>query len=154
MRLTMTALPILALLLGSGNVFAATAADTGTTPGASASSTTLHRMGLGSNATATANTGAGRRGRSGAASSMPDTGTSGAGAATGTAAGRYTTEAAATKACGASNVVWANTGTKAYHLSGDKFFGNTKRGAYMCMANAKAGGFHQAGQSAARNARS
>ncbi len=146
MRLTITALPVLALLLGSGVAFAATgtATDTGTSASTSGRSTTLNRLGLGTNATAPGNTGAGRTGPSGSASSM--TGTT-----TGTTAGRYPTEAAASKACGASNVVWANTRTKAYHLSGSKFFGNTKHGAFMCVATAKAGGFHQAGQSA-RNA--
>ncbi len=66
------------------------------------------------------------------------------------APGRFTSEASATRACGANNVVWANTGTKVYHLSGDKYFGNTKHGSYMCLGAAKASGFHAPGQAASK----
>jgi hypothetical protein len=71
-----------------------------------------------------------------------------AGAATGTT--RFASEAEAAKACGASNVVWANTSTKVYHLAGDKYFGHTKHGAWMCMGTAKAEGFHQSGVKSAQ----
>ncbi|MGH7103430.1 MAG: hypothetical protein ACREFJ_13640 [Acetobacteraceae bacterium] len=46
----------------------------------------------------------------------------------------------ARKACGKDPVVWANLRTDVYHLSGSRWFGKTKRGAYFCEgAVAKAG---------------
>lgn len=59
--------------------------------------------------------------------------------------GRFASEGEAAQSCGASNVVWANTSTKAYHLAGDQYFGHTKHGAFMCKTTATAGGFHLAG---------
>jgi hypothetical protein len=37
-------------------------------------------------------------------------------------------------------VVWVNTKSRVYHYSGIRDYGNTKHGAYMCEADAKAGG--------------
>ena len=42
-------------------------------------------------------------------------------------------------------VVWENTSTKVYHLSGDKYYGNTKHGAYACRSAADTAGYHLAG---------
>jgi hypothetical protein len=42
-------------------------------------------------------------------------------------------------------VVWENTNTKAYHLPGDKYYGNTKHGAYACRSAADNAGYHLAG---------
>src|SRR5450759_2303656 len=39
-------------------------------------------------------------------------------------------------------VVWENTNTKAYLLPGDKYYGNTKHGAYACRSAADSGGYH------------
>ena len=43
-------------------------------------------------------------------------------------------------------VVWENTSTKVYHLSGDKYYGNTKHGAYACQSAADGAGYHVSGQ--------
>jgi hypothetical protein len=37
-------------------------------------------------------------------------------------------------------VVWVNNKSKVYHYAGDRYFGTTKHGAYMCEADAKAAG--------------
>ena len=41
-------------------------------------------------------------------------------------------------------VVWVNTGTKVYHLQGDRYFGKTKAGMYACTSKAVAMGAHAA----------
>jgi hypothetical protein len=46
-------------------------------------------------------------------------------------------------------VVWENTNTKVYHLSGDKYYGNTKKGAYACRSAADGAGYHVSGQKGA-----
>ena len=42
-------------------------------------------------------------------------------------------------------IVWVNTSKKDYHLSGDKWYGRTKHGQYMCQSDAEAKGYHLAG---------
>jgi hypothetical protein len=39
-------------------------------------------------------------------------------------------------------VVWANSSSKVYHLQGDKYYGNTKHGQYLCQSKANAAGYH------------
>jgi hypothetical protein len=43
--------------------------------------------------------------------------------------------------------VWVNLKSKAYHEFGDPYYGRTRNGQFMCLANAQAQGFHPAGAS-------
>ncbi len=56
-------------------------------------------------------------------------------------AGEYTTELQARARCPSGTVVWVNTPTRIYHYSGTRYFGHTRRGAYMCEADARAAGY-------------
>ena len=67
-----------------------------------------------------------------------------AGAASALRAGEYATELQARATCPSGQVVWVNTPTGVYHYSGTHYYGHTRRGAYMCEANAKASGFRAA----------
>jgi hypothetical protein len=57
---------------------------------------------------------------------------------------KYTTEADAKGACGSDPIVWANTSSKALHANGDKYYGHTKHGAYVCQSAAQKAGYHTA----------
>lgn len=57
--------------------------------------------------------------------------------------------AANTTAC-ATNMVWANLESKVYHTSGDRWFGNTKKGQCMTEAAAQAAGYRAAKEGAAK----
>ncbi len=48
----------------------------------------------------------------------------------------------ARKSCGKDIVVWANLRTDVYHLSGSRWFGKTKKGAYFCESAVKKAGLH------------
>ena len=50
--------------------------------------------------------------------------------------------------CPGDSVVWANTRSKVYHMSGSRLFGNTKEGTYMCRSQSERMGYR-----AARNER-
>ena len=66
--------------------------------------------------------------------------------ATTAGASQFQSEGTAKQACGADTVVWANiSGSKAWHVSGDKYYGHTKRGAYMCQQAAQQAGYHPSG---------
>ena len=65
------------------------------------------------------------------------------------AAGQFSTEAAAKDSCGSSPVVWVNKSSKVIHPSGDKYYGKTKSGAYMCQNTAEQAGYHMPGPSKA-----
>ncbi len=45
--------------------------------------------------------------------------------------------------CPGDAVVWVNLRSKGYHTEGDKFFGHTKRGKFMCKKAADAAGDHE-----------
>jgi hypothetical protein len=49
---------------------------------------------------------------------------------------QFKTEADAKSHCQSGDVVWMNLGSHVYHMSGTKDYGHTKRGAYMCQADA------------------
>ena len=59
-----------------------------------------------------------------------------------TAASQYKTEAEAKTACASDTVVWVNPRSKVEHMSGEKTYGTTKHGAYMCQKEAEADGYH------------
>jgi hypothetical protein len=59
-------------------------------------------------------------------------------------AGQYTTELAARARCPSDTVVWVNTPTRIYHYSGTRYYGRTLKGAYMCEADARGGGYRAA----------
>lgn len=64
-------------------------------------------------------------------------------------ANQYHAEAEAKQACPSDTVVWVNmSGSKAWHVSGDKYYGHTKRGAYMCQQVAEQAGYHASGSQA------
>jgi hypothetical protein len=52
------------------------------------------------------------------------------------AADQFASETEAKQKCGTDTVVWLNISSKVYHSAGTKDYGKTKRGAYMCQANA------------------
>lgn len=42
-------------------------------------------------------------------------------------------------------IVWVNLSSKAYHMSGDKYYGRAKHGEYECLSMAESKGYHLAG---------
>ena len=52
----------------------------------------------------------------------------------------YHSEAEAKAKCPTDTVVWVNTKSHKYHYAGHRSYGTTKQGAYMCEADATAGG--------------
>jgi hypothetical protein len=63
-----------------------------------------------------------------------------AAAANPSGANQFSAEGQAKARCPSDTVVWANLGSKVYHFSGYKNYGNTKNGAYMCEKDAAAQG--------------
>jgi len=47
--------------------------------------------------------------------------------------------------CGAVQPVWVNTRTHVYHMPGDRAYGRTRSGKYLCPSAARAEGDHPAG---------
>lgn len=52
----------------------------------------------------------------------------------------YDSHAAAQKACLADTVVWLNTNSGIYHFQGERWYGNTENGAFVCERDADANG--------------
>lgn len=78
--------------------------------------------------------------------SNPSASAPAANAAANPAGNHFTSEQAAKSHCPDDTVVWANLGSsKAYHLSGDRYYGKTRHGAFMCRKDADQAGFHAAG---------
>lgn len=42
-------------------------------------------------------------------------------------------------------IVWVNLRARTYHMPGDKYYGRTKHGEYLCQGDAEAHGFTMAG---------
>jgi hypothetical protein len=61
-----------------------------------------------------------------------------------TGANQYATEGQAKFRCVGGTVVWANLDSKIYHFSGNKTYGQTKSGAYMCERDAQGQGMRAA----------
>jgi hypothetical protein len=59
-------------------------------------------------------------------------------------ANRFSAEAQAKARCPSDTIVWANTSSNIYHFAGNKNYGNTKEGAYMCERDAAAQGIRAA----------
>ena len=57
-----------------------------------------------------------------------------------TGAGQFTSDQQARARCPSDTVVWLNTRSRIYHFAGTRDYGNTKQGAYMCEADARAAG--------------
>jgi hypothetical protein len=53
---------------------------------------------------------------------------------------RYDTENQAQQHCPKDTVVWLNLPTMIWHYKGQRWYGNTKHGAYVCEKEAAAGG--------------
>jgi hypothetical protein len=71
----------------------------------------------------------------------------------GLAADQFSSEQAAKSHCPGDTVVWVNLGgSKAYHMSDNKYYGKTKHGAFMCQKEADQSGFHAAGRRASKPA--
>jgi hypothetical protein len=56
----------------------------------------------------------------------------------------FSTETAAKTHCPTDTVVWVTLPSNIYHFTGTRYYGNTKRGAYMCERDATAAGMRAA----------
>lgn len=52
----------------------------------------------------------------------------------------FPTQQAAQTHCPSDTVVWLNAPTKIYHMQGERWYGNTKAGSYVCKQEADAAG--------------
>jgi hypothetical protein len=56
-------------------------------------------------------------------------------------AGQFADEATAKAHCPSDTVVWGSLPHKSIHMTGDKYYGNTKKGSYMCEKDALIAGY-------------
>jgi hypothetical protein len=59
---------------------------------------------------------------------------------------QFSSQSDAASKCSGDTVVWANSTSKALHLSGDRYFGKSKHGFYACEKDAMSAGYHIAGK--------
>ena len=57
-----------------------------------------------------------------------------------TAMAQFSTEQSAQAHCPKDTVVWLNLPTMIWHYKGERWYGRTKHGAYVCAKEAAAGG--------------
>jgi hypothetical protein len=55
----------------------------------------------------------------------------------------FATESYAQKHCPTDTVVWLNTNSGIYHLKGERWYGRTKHGAFVCEKEADAAGYRE-----------
>jgi hypothetical protein len=48
----------------------------------------------------------------------------------------YATQAEAQRHCPTDTIVWLNIPTRIYHMQGERWYGRTKSGAYVCKQDA------------------
>lgn len=60
------------------------------------------------------------------------------------AGNQFSSEGQAKSHCPSDTVVWVNLSSHIYHFSGNRSYGKTKNGAYMCEKEATSGGFRAA----------
>jgi hypothetical protein len=60
------------------------------------------------------------------------------------AANQYASEGDAKSHCFSDTVVWVNLDSKVYHYAGNKSYGTTKKGAYMCEKDTASEGYRAA----------
>jgi hypothetical protein len=53
----------------------------------------------------------------------------------------FTTEQQAQQHCPSDVVVWVNVPSGVYHFKGQRWYANTKRGAFVCRKDADQGGY-------------
>jgi hypothetical protein len=58
--------------------------------------------------------------------------------------GQFATDAEAKAKCPSDTIVWVNSKSKVFHYSSSSAYGKTKKGVYMCEADATSAGAHAA----------
>jgi hypothetical protein len=82
-----------------------------------------------------------------ASPSAPTASPPGPGPSTSPSSDRFSTESAAKAHCPGDTVVWvASARSRVYHLSGERSYGRSRRGAYMCQKDAQSAGMRQSGR--------